>query len=252
MAMINRVLAAVLLCAAPLFAQAAGGGACGQVPCQHPDIDLGDEESLQRGAKLFVDYCLSCHGASYQRYNRTGRDIGLSEDELVSDYMHITDKPGQLMKVAMAAEDAERWFGINVPDLSLVARSRGADWVYTYLISFYKDESRPFGVNNGVFKDVGMPHVLWDLQGLKAAQKTTVGEGDDAAKVIEELDTVRAGSMSDEEFEAAMSDLTNFLVYLAEPAKMVRTQVGMFVILFLIVFTVLAYFLKKEYWKDIH
>ena len=250
---LKRIIATLLLAAAPLVTLAAAGGPCGGVPCQEPEIDLGDKQSLQRGAKLFVDYCLSCHGASYQRYNRTARDIGLTEEELESEYMHVTDKPGDLMKVAMDPKDAERWFGIKVPDLSLVARSRGPEWVYTYLLSFYEDPSRPFGVNNAVFKDVGMPHVLWPLQGLNRPVVETHEDGaGHEVEVIKGFESVRAGSMTDEEFKVAMSDLTNFLVYLAEPAKMVRYQVGMFVILFLVVFTVLAYALKKEYWKDIH
>lgn len=250
---VNKTLAALLLFAAPMVSWAAGGGPCGQVPCQEPDIDLGDQESLQRGAKLFVDYCLSCHAAAYQRYNRTARDIGLDEDTLEAEYMHITDKPGDLMKVAMEKEDAERWFGTKTPDLSLVARSRGPEWLYTYLLSFYEDSSRPLGVNNAVFKDVGMPHVMWELQGLnKAVYDTHTDDAGNEIRTITGFEPVRAGSMSEEEFETAMSDLTNFMVYLGEPAKMTRYFVGTLVIIFLVVFTALAYLLKKEYWKDVH
>ncbi len=174
-------------------------------------------------------------------------------EALKADYMFTTDKVGDQMKVAMSAEDAEKWFGTKVPDLTLVARSRGSDWLYTYLRTFYQDDSRPMGVNNLVFKDVGMPHVLWKLQGVqKPVYKTVTDEEGTEHQVIERLELAEPGSMSAEQYDAAVLDLVNFLTYLGEPARVERERLGIWVILFLVVFTALAYVLKKEYWKDVH
>ncbi len=246
----KKFIAVLMLGLSPVLAGAAGGG---KVPLEPANIDLTDNASLQRGARLFVNYCLSCHSAAYQRYNRMGRDIGLDQELVEENLMFATDKVGDLMKVAVRREDAEKWFGKKVPDLSLVARSRGADWLYTYLISFYVDPSRPWGVNNRVFKDVGMPHVLWELQGLYAPvyREGTGPDGEPVQKVVD-YEMVKAGSMTAEEFEQAMRDLTNFLTYTAEPARLDRQRVGVWVLLFLAVFSVVAYLLKKEYWKDVH
>lgn len=246
----KKFIAVLMLGLSPVLAGAAGGG---NVHLEPANIDLTDNASLQRGARLFVNYCLSCHSAAYQRYNRMGRDIGLDQELVEENLMFATDKVGDLMKVAVRREDAEKWFGKKVPDLSLVARSRGADWLYTYLISFYVDPSRPWGVNNRVFKDVGMPHVLWELQGLYAPvyREGTGPDGKPVQKVVD-YEMVKAGSMTEEEFQQAMRDLTNFLTYTAEPARLDRQRVGVWVLLFLAVFSVVAYLLKKEYWKDVH
>ncbi len=187
-------------------------------------INLDDRESLQNGATTFANYCLSCHGIKFMRYNRMAMDLGISEEILRSNFLQPSQKPGDLMTVNMSEEDAKRWFGTAPPDLSLVARSRGADWVYTFLGSFYADEKSVTGWNNELFADVAMPHVLYQQQ----------------------------EAMSGDEYEHVVRDLVNFLVYVAEPAKLVRYGIGIWVLIFVGIFTVLAYFLKKEYWKDIH
>ncbi|MCW8891260.1 MAG: cytochrome c1 [Sedimenticola sp.] len=244
----KKLIVALLLAAVPLLGLAAGGG----VHLDDADIDVSDQASLQRGAKFFVNYCLSCHSAKFQRYNRMAKDLGLTEDEVKENLMFTTDKIGDTMQIAMSPENAEAWFGTAPPDLSLIARSRGVDWVYTYLRSFYVDEKRPFGVNNVVFKDVGMPHVMWELQGMQKAVFHEV----DGQQVVEKLVPVEGaagkGKMSAEEFDGAMRDLTAFLSYVGEPIQLERKRIGMWVLLFIGIFFVLAYLLKKEYWKDIH
>lgn len=240
----KKLILAFLLAAVPTLSMAAGGG----VHLDDANIDVTDTESLQRGAKYFVNYCMGCHSAKFQRYNRTGRDLGLTEDEVKQNLMFTTDNIGDTMTIAMNPADAEKWFGVIPPDLSLTARSRGVDWIYTYLRGFYLDESRPFGVNNLVFPGVGMPHVLWQLQG---AQKAVFKEVD-GRQVIEKLEMVEPGSMNVEEFDGAMRDLTAFLSYVSEPIQAKRRAMGKWVLLFIGVFFILAYLLKKEYWKDIH
>jgi len=246
----RKIIAALVLSLAPLAALAAGGTG---VPLQQANIDPEDKASLQRGAQLFVNYCLSCHSAAYQRYNRTGRDIGLTDEQVKANLMFAADKIGELMEVAMRKEDASVWFGTAVPDLSLVARSRGVDWLYTYLLSFYADPSRPFGVNNIVFRDVGMPHVLWGLQGLQAAvYKEVEGHDGEKTEMFDKFELVQEGTMTEVEYKRAMRDLVNFLAYVGEPAKLERIRLGYWVLGFLLVFFVVSYLLKKEYWKDVH
>ncbi len=239
-----KKLIIAMLFALPGAVMAAGGG----VHLEHADIDLSDKASLQRGAKLFTNYCLSCHSAAYQRYNRMGRDIGLSDDEVKDNLMFAADKVGETMTIAMPAEGAKKWFGNPPPDLSVIARARGVDWIYTYLKTFYIDESRPFGVNNAVFADVGMPHVLWELEGMKKAIKKTEGE----KTVITGYELVTPGSMTEVEYDQAARDLTNFLAYTGEPVKLERQRLGIWVLLFLVILFVVSYALKKEYWKDVH
>ncbi|MCB1873338.1 MAG: cytochrome c1 [Gammaproteobacteria bacterium] len=239
----KKLIVASILALVPLIALASGSG-----HLDDADLDMGDQASLQRGAKYFVNYCLSCHSAKYQRYNRTARDLGLSEDEVKENLMFTTDKIGETMTIAMDPENANSWFGVTPPDLSVIARARGVDWIYTYLRSFYLDESRPFGVNNVVFPDVGMPHVMWQLQGTQKAVFTE----HDGQKVFEKFEQVTPGSLSPSEFDAAMRDLTAFLSYVGEPIQMERKRLGIWVLLFIAVFFVLAYLLKKEYWKDVH
>jgi ubiquinol-cytochrome c reductase cytochrome c1 subunit len=241
----KKLIVVFLLALAPMLGFAAGGG----VPLDDADIDLGDEASLQRGAKYFVNYCLSCHSAKYQRYNRLARDLGLAEEEVEENLMFTTDNIGDTMNVAMDPKDAKEWFGTTPPDLSVITRARGVDWIYTYLRGFYADKARPFGVNNKVFKDVGMPNVLWQLQGT---QKAASFKEVDGQQVVDQLEIVKPGTMTVEEFDQVARDLTAFLSYVGEPVQTQRKQLGMWVLLFLAVFTVLAYLLKKEYWKDIH
>jgi len=239
----KKLILALIFALLPGVTWAAGGAQLDKAP-----VDLSDTASLQRGAKLFVNYCLSCHSAKFMRYKRMGEDLGLTEEQLTENLMFATDKVGETMTTAMTAADAEKWFGIAAPDLSVIARARGADYLYTYFRTFYLDESRPFGVNNAVFPDTGMPHALWELEGTKRA----ITETHDGETVITGYEQVTEGSMTPEEYDAAVADLVNFLVYLGEPAQLERQRLGVWVLLFIVLFTVLAYFLKREYWKDIH
>ncbi len=245
----KKLIVVLLLAFAPMLAQAAGEG-------PHLDaanIDLGDQASLQRGAKYFVNYCLSCHSAKYQRYNRMAKDLGLTEDEVINNLMFTTDKIGDTMNISMTTAQGKAWFGNPPPDLSVLIRARGVDYIYTYLRSFYLDEKRPFGVNNTVFPDVAMPHVLVELQGTqKAVYKLETDAKGNKHEVFEGFEPVTPGTLSAEEYDQVARDLTAFLSYVGEPIQMERKRLGMWVLLFIAVFFVLAYLLKKEYWKDIH
>jgi ubiquinol-cytochrome c reductase cytochrome c1 subunit len=213
-------------------------------------VNIKDVAALQRGAKLFVNYCLSCHGAEYMRYNRLSEDLGLDE-ELVMDKLVFADaKIGETMSIAMQAADAERWFGQAPPDLSLAGRSRGADWLYAYLRGFYQDESG--GWNNTVLPNAAMPHVLWPLQGIQTATYRAVSSGGVEQQVLDHLELTTPGILSPEEYDAAVRDLVTFLDYMGEPAKLKRKNIGIWVMLFLVVFAFLAYLLKAEYWRDVH
>ena len=218
-----------------------GANAAGpSVPVDKAHNDLSDKESLKKGFKTYINYCLGCHQLQYQRYNRTFTDLGIEEADGVANYMYTGDKVGGHILNSMPKKDAASWFGSAPPDLTLEARLRSPDWIYTYLRSFYIDESRPFGVNNTVFKDVGMPHVLQDLQGVSTK--------DEHGK----LSPAMGGSLTAEEYDVVVRDLTNFLEYVGEPNKLERKALGYWVLAFLFFFFILAYFLKKEYWKDIH
>lgn len=243
----KRLLIFFILAGLPTLAHASGK--CGEVQCDSVKVNLNDKVSLQNGARIFVNYCLSCHSAAYMRYNRLGHDLGLSEELIEENLLLATDKIGNLMKAVMPAADAKDWFGVAPPDLTLIARSRTPEWVYTYLRSFYRDDKSPSGWNNTVFPNVAMPHVLYEWQGHQRAVFKKDGKG---VSHFEGFELERRGSMSKADYDMAMRDLTNFLVYLGEPAKLERQQLGVYVIIFLLVFLVLAYLLKKEYWKDIH
>ena len=250
------ILAVVLLF--PSLAWSAGGGHT--FPNDKIKIDWNDKEAMQRGARTFVNYCMSCHGATYSRYNRVGADLGIPDDIVRDNLIFTTDaegektKVGEFMKTTMTAKYGEQAFGIVPPDLSLVARSRGVNWLYNYLRGFYIDESRVgLGVNNGVFENVGMPHVLADLQGLQIPKYRTVSDGHGGEKeIIAGFEIIKPGSMSKSEYDAMVHDLVAFLDYVAEPYKQTRKNVGTGVIIFLSVFLILAYLLKREYWKDVH
>ena len=225
----------------------------------HAPINLDDKESLINGAKTFANYCLSCHSAEYMRYNRIGRDLGMSDSEVSAELINTRDakgektKVGELMTVAMSKDYARQAFGTKIPGLTVTARARGADWLYTYLRTFYLDDSRPTGVNNIAFPDVGMPHVLWELQGLQKANfKTEIDADGNESKIFESMEMIRPGKMSQEEYDATVADLVNFMVYMAEPVQQDRKSLGIKVIIFLLFFAVIAYLLKKEYWKDVH
>jgi ubiquinol-cytochrome c reductase cytochrome c1 subunit len=244
----KKLIIASVLFLAPTFTLASGGGG---VHLEDADIDLSDKESLQRGARYFVNHCMGCHSLQYVRYNRMGEDVGLDEVELRQSFIFDKEtKPGDVMESAMRPKDGAKWFGTAVPDLTLVTRRRSADWVYTYLKSFYLDDSRPFGVNNAVFPDVGMPHVLAGQQGF---QKAVYGEAEGEGQgPLEGFELVQPGSMSPEEYDGMVRDLTNFLTYAGEPMKLERQRLGIYVLLFLGLLFILAYALKKEFWKDVH
>lgn len=241
----------LLLAIFPATSFAAGAG----VHLDTAPIDINDKDSIKRGAKSFVDNCFSCHSAQFMRFNRIAEDTGMDEAEVREMMIFTRDKKGEatktgdLMKVAMTEEYAKSAFGIAVPDLSLSARARGADWLYTYLRSFYVDENRPTGMNNLAFPDVAMPNVLMNLQGINKAVYADDGHG---GTKIEGLESIQAGTMTTEEFDAFTADLVNFMVYLAEPVQAERRSLGWKVLLFLAIFFVFAYLLKKEYWKDVH
>jgi ubiquinol-cytochrome c reductase cytochrome c1 subunit len=239
------ILAAAI---APVAAFAAGGGA----HLDPANVDVTNKASLQRGAANFVNYCLGCHSAQFVRYNRMAADIGITEQQLIDNLMFTTDSPHQTMRIGINAGDARRWFGVVPPDLSLIARSRGADYLYTFLRSFYADPAKASGWNNTVLPGTAMPHVLWELQGIQEA--VWAGEPNAAGDVrheFKEFSIATPGRMTVEEYDAFVRDTVNFLVYIGEPAQLQRRALGVPVIAFLVFFTLLAYALKKEYWKDV-
>ncbi len=254
--MVRTFIVSVLL-ALPLVVTASSGGG----HLEQANTNIKNQASLQRGAQLFSNYCLSCHSASYVRYRRLADDLGLTEDQVLQNLAPTTENIDDMMVVAMLPEDAEDWFGVAPPDLSLVARSRGVDWLYTFLKSFYMDETRPTGWNNALFENTAMPNPLWQLQGIQAAvfeerhgQASLVGAQLVKAQtetVLSGLEIVEEGIMTEQEFSQAVSDLVTFLEYIAEPSRIQRESVGIWVLLFLALFTFLAYFMYKEYWRDV-
>jgi ubiquinol-cytochrome c reductase cytochrome c1 subunit len=227
---------ALLIALLPISVMAAGV----KVPLLPFEANLQDKQSLQNGFKLFVENCMGCHSAQYQRYERTADDLEMDKSE-VEALIVGNKKIGEQMTIAMSAKDASAWFGAPPPDLTLEARLRGPAWVYTYLKSFYVDENRPWGVNNKVFPDVGMPNVLENMQGVQVCKDEQCNE----------FELVKQGSMSPEAFDKAMYDLTNFMVYIGEPSKMQSERIGKYVLIFLAILFVFAYLLKKEYWRDV-
>lgn len=225
---------------------AAGGGATLQA-----GNDLSDRASLQRGAQLYMNYCAGCHSLKYMRYSRMAEDLGLTEDEVMKNLNFTGAKFGEQVQVSMPTAGGEKWFGKMPPDLSVISRVRGSDWIYTYLKSFYLDESRPLGWNNKLFPNASMPNPLWELQGLQHAE---FGPVDPATgeRHVEGLKVAQAGRQSAQEFDQTARDITNFLEYVGEPAALKRQSIGVWVILFLAALTFLAYLLKQEYWKDVH
>ena len=227
---------------------AAGGGA---LPYK-ADIDQTDKASLQRGAKLFMNYCLGCHQMQFQRYERTFNDLGIPVEAGLEHLVFTKDtKVGDHIKNSMAKDDAAKWFGAAPPDLTLEARLRGADWIYSYLKSFYVDPTRPFGVNNTVFKDVGMPHVLQELQGIPhKVYETKLIDGEEQ-QVFVGIEADGSGELSEDEYDRAVLDITNFMVYIGEPMILERESIGRWALLWCVIFFVFAVLLKKEYWRDI-
>ena len=234
--------------------------------CEEADTDYLDKASLQKGAKMFMNYCYGCHSLKYARFNRVAKDLGIPEDLFQKHLLFGDQKMGDLMTISMDQSEAKDWFGVAPPDLTLEVSLRGADWLYTYLISFYEDGSRPLGVNNKVLENVGMPHVLSNLQGLQksickqVSQSASNGglkqdplSGEIITKeqcgflVVEE-----EGEMNPKEFKASMKNLTNFLSYMSDPIEEERKYIGKFVVLYLIIFSILSYLLYREFKKDVH
>ncbi len=208
--------------------------------------------SLQHGAKLFVNYCLNCHSANLMRYNRL-TDLGIDPKEIQANLLFTTDKIGNPMTVAMRPDDAKAWFGAAPPDLSVEARARGKDWIYTYLRSFYRDNTRPTGWNNRVYENVSMPHVLWQLQGVRDAKFDTETDEKtgEKTKTFAGYTQVTPGTMSPVDYDSAMADLVSYLSWMSEPAQQTRKQLGVWVLMFLGILSFLAWRLNAAYWKQI-
>ena len=235
----------VVLAVWPLMGLASGG----ELKDDIAPINQQDKISLQRGARTFVNYCMGCHSAAYMRYSRL-TDLGLTEQQIKENLVPTGAKVGETMAIAMTHDDAKTWFGTAPPDLSVIARSRGTDWLYTYLRTYYRDPSTATGWNNLRFPNVGMPHVLWQLQGTQVLQVSEKEEHGHKVAVTQ-LALEKPGQLSLKEYDLFVADLVNYLSYMAEPAKTQRTQLGIIVLFFLALFFVVALFLKKEYWKDI-
>ena len=219
----------------------------------HAEVDLSDEASLQRGATIFINYCMGCHSASYMRYSRLANDLHITEEILIENLMFGTDKPGETLTTSMTSDDAAQFFSIAPPDLSVTARARGADWLYTYFMSFYRDDSRPAGVNNLVLSGVSMPHVLWEKQGWQRPVMVEEENPDGSTTmVISHLELETPGELDEEEYSNYVTDLVNFMVYLGEPVKLKRFAIGSWVIVYLLILLLVFYILKKEYWRDVH
>jgi ubiquinol-cytochrome c reductase cytochrome c1 subunit len=267
----KKLIAAFALALLPVVGFASEAG----VELEKANIDLHNQAAIQRGAKYFTNYCMGCHSAKYVRYQLL-KNVGLSESQIKDNLIFDGSKVGDLMSIAMPEAYAAGSFGAPAPDLTLEARRRSADWIYTYLKSFYTDPSRPTGVNNIVFPNVGMPNILWELEGIKdpvfkyevhegthsvgsydteaeaEAAAKEMGEGHRVVKIVHGFERRTDGKLSDADFDQAVRDLTTYLTYIAEPMKLERQEMGVWVLLFLVVFTVLAYMMKKEWWKDVH
>jgi len=237
-------LIALLLLLSLSFGVAASEG----IELQEANINLSNNASLQRGAQHFVTYCLGCHSIKHIRYLRIALDVGADPKQVLKDIAPEGANIYDQLHSAMNAHDAEKWFGTQPPDLSLIARSRGADWLYSYLKSYYIDPKSPRGVNNLIFQDTAMPNPLWQLQGEQYAEPRKNIWGDESTKLV----IKEPGTLSTGEFDIFVNDLVNFLVYVGEPVQLERQRMGKYVIFFILMFLVLAYLLKKEYWKDIH
>jgi ubiquinol-cytochrome c reductase cytochrome c1 subunit len=262
--LLTTLLAALLLASAPVFASG------DDVQLEPAPIDRLNAESLQRGARTFINYCLNCHSAKYMRYNRLA-DLGLTEDQIKDNLILTGAKIGDTMQIAMPAADAKGWFGAPPPDLSVESRVRGADWLYNYFLAFYKDEKSATGWNNLVFPNVGMPHVLWEMSGTNKLVVTEFNDAHEAhgaaiaakrlvkvaalpgGKVaVEQVAPDMPGAMSPDQYRAFVADLVNFMEYMGEPVKNKRISLGLVVLIYLGILFIFAYWLKKEYWKDVH
>ena len=247
----------ILLTLAAALGIACGAHASGDsIAWDKAPSKVNDLPALQNGARLFVNYCLNCHSAAFMRYNRL-RDIGLSEQQIKDNLVFATDKVGDTMKSAIDPKEAKEWFGANPPDLTLIARSRsghggtGADYIYTYLRTYYRDPAKATGWNNLVFPNVGMPHALWEMQGVREPLFDTVKEHGHESKVFKGWKQVSPGTMTPQQYDQAVGDLVAFLEWMGEPSQNTRVRVGVWVLIFLSLFTVMAWRLNAAFWKDI-
>jgi len=249
----NIALGLMMALGIAVGAQASGGDT---VAWDKAPVKTNDLASLQNGAKLFVNYCLNCHSAAFMRFNRL-TDIGLSEQQIKDNLLFTTDKVGETMKAAIDPKQAKEWFGANPPDLTVIARAKaghggtGADYLYTYLRTYYRDETKATGWNNLAFPNVGMPHVLWELQGERRPVFDTIKSHGKDTPVFKGWEQVSPGAMTPVQYDQAMADLVGFMQWMAEPARNDRVRIGVWVLLFLGVFTVIAWRLNASYWKDI-
>ena len=249
---ILRVAAACLVLTASGASFAAGGGAA----LDAANNDVGNTKSLQRGFKYFMNYCSGCHSAEYVRYNTIGAALEISDEELEQNLMFNAERTFETINISMRADDATAWLGQVPPDMSLIARSKGVDHIYSFLRGYYRDDKSATGWNNTVVKNVSMPHVLWELEGVKAQAES---HSDDAAAEADghsaeakpAFDVLAAGTMSAEEYDEVVRDIVNFLDFISEPMQLERTQIGIWVMAFLVIFFFLSLFLKKEIWKDV-
>ena len=252
MVRIKKSVGALLLGACFLAAEAIAAGA-GSAHMEKADIDPGNISSLQRGARNFMNYCSGCHSAQYVRYKTIGKYLGLSEEQLIDNLMFNADKTFETSPATMPAADARRWYGVAPPDLSLMARAKGADYVFNFLKGFYVSEQSPTGVDNVVLAGTSMPHVLWDLQGYQTAHFTEhANEDGSTTKTFEGFESLSAGTMDAEDYDDFVRDTVNFLAYIAEPVRSDRRKLGVWVLMFLIFFFILAAMLKKQIWKDVN
>jgi ubiquinol-cytochrome c reductase cytochrome c1 subunit len=253
MTLLKKLIATLVLL--PGLALASEGG----MPLDQAPDHTKDLAALQNGARLFVNYCLNCHSASSMRYSKL-KDIGLTEEQIKANLLFTSDKVGDMMTVSMAPKDAKAWFGATPPDLSVIARAKaselgsGPDWLYTYLRTFYKDDTRPTGWNNLVFPNVGMPHVLWELQGVRTAKFEDEKDPHDEGKVVHKFagfEQLTPGKLTALEYDTSVADLVSFMTWMAEPVQNTRKQLGVWVLLFLGIFIVITWRLNASYWKDI-
>lgn len=267
----NKILLSLFL-VVPLTVFASGGEKeCGSIDCDKFEPELHDTESLQRGAKTFVNYCMGCHSLAYMRYERMSDDLDIPHEVTQQNLNFAGGNIGGLMTVAAPAKAQKKWFGATPPDLTLVARARGPEWLYTYLRNFYKDEKRPYGVNNRVFKDVGMPHVMLELQGMPECkpgpavaenggikrdpltrEEVIYDEHGKLANPCGRLNVEKQGKLNSEQFDETVADLVNYLAYVGEPVALKRQRMGVYALFFVSLFFVVAWLLNREYWKDVH
>jgi ubiquinol-cytochrome c reductase cytochrome c1 subunit len=245
----TRRLAVIALLSAQAWAGAAY--AVTEPHLEKAEIDPSNVNSMQRGARNFMNYCAGCHSAQYVRYKTIGKYLGLSEDQLIENLMFNAEKTFETINVSMRPSDSERWFGKTPPDLTLMARAKGADYVYSFLKGFYADPESPTGVDNIVLPGTSMPHVLWELQGFQAAKFSEHTEDGVTTRQFDGFEPLTPGTMDAEDYDAFVRDTTNFLAYIAEPIRADRRKLGVWVLIYLIVFLIIARMLKKQIWKDV-